>query len=96
MLHIGTAVEFHTAPAPSPKQLAYLDALAEKAGADHADRIVEIAATFPAEVGVQAEVFDLGIRTLDKAIDSVTAKLREHTATPESEIEHFAALAHAS
>lgn len=55
---------------------------------------MQIAATFPA--AAVREILDLGNRTLTRVLEGVTARLREHTAAPESEIEHFAALAHAS
>ena len=73
---------------------ARLDARAEQEGAAHADRVLEILATFPREAA--EEVLDLGALTLGAALDKTATVLRKHTGTPESEIELFAALVKAA
>jgi hypothetical protein len=77
-----------------PEELAHRDALAEKEGAAHADRVLEILAMFPGEAA--EEILTMGERALDGILDNVTGVLRKHTGTPESEIEHFAELVRAA
>ena len=74
--------------------LTQLDARAEQAGAEHADRVLEILETFPAEAA--QEILDLAIGALGLVLEKVAKGLREHTATPESEIKHFCALVRAA
>ena len=75
---------------PSHEELARVDVLAEKAGAEHADRILALLTTFPAEA--TQEILDMGVRALEGVIEYGAAVLRDEIHTPEAEIEHFAAL----
>ena len=77
-----------------PEQLAHLDALAEQAGAVQADRVLELLTTFPPETAL--EILDFAEAMLDETLSGLAAGLRECTATPESEIEHFVALVRAA
>ena len=75
---------------PSPQDSAHLDVLAEQAGAEHADRILAVLETFPAEVAQEI----LGTRALDKAIENGAVVLR--MTTPEDEVRRFSALIRAA
>lgn len=66
----------------SPEEL---DALAQQAGAEHADRIVEILRTFPADAS--QEILDMGARSLEGAIEIGVAALR--VIAPEDQVERF-------
>jgi hypothetical protein len=72
---------------PNPEELAQLDAFAEETGAQHADRVLELLTEYPSEL--VPEVLDFAQAMLDNTLAGLAAGLRERTATPESEIEHF-------
>jgi hypothetical protein len=61
---------------------AQLDADAEQAGADHADRIVEALALAPVEAAQR--ILDFGALSLEAAVDKFATILRE--VVPESEV----------
>jgi hypothetical protein len=79
---------------PNPEELAQLDAFAEETGAQHADRVLEFLTMFPPETA--PEILDFEQAMLDEILTGFAAGLRERTATPESEIEHFITLVRAA